>query len=180
MNRKRVSVILLVLLLPPFLEGCSTGGGDCDRLRSELEKTKSELVTAKSLLDRTREELEVAKQELANAMAKLSEANKKILALEERVGNRKRLYEGMEMRLKETTSLCEKEKRIAETNLISALHEVSFLKQKIEELINGLETVSDELDVTRDANAVLQREIQRLTRENRRLRETIGTSAVRP
>ncbi|MBW1998331.1 MAG: hypothetical protein JRJ29_10260 [Deltaproteobacteria bacterium] len=179
MNKRRVSIVVSVLVLLPLLQGCFAGE-DCDRLRSELEKTKSELVTAKSLLDKTRKELEVVKRELADAMAKLGEANKKILVFEETVGNRERVRQETEKKLKETTSLCEKKKRIAEANLVSALHEVTFLKQRIEELINGLETVSGELDITRDANAVLQREVQRLTRENIRLRKTSGASISRP
>lgn len=176
MNRTEISIMLSALLMSLLLQGCSAGQGDCEEIRAELERSKSRLIATKAELEKTVDELKMTRGALNQARAEFKEVKEGILALKIDAKNKERLFESKRNQFKGTIDDCRKQKSLVEADLAGARHEVVFLKQKIDELLQGLERVSGELDITRNANMALREEIQRLTRENLRLRETLEGS----
>ncbi|MBW2030034.1 MAG: hypothetical protein JRH06_10575 [Deltaproteobacteria bacterium] len=176
MNRTEIPIMLSALLVSFLLQGCSAAQGDCEKIRAELEQTKSRLAATKVELEKAVAELKMTRGALNQARAEFKEVKEEILALKVDAKNKERLFESKRNQFKGTIDDCRKRKSLLEAELAGARHEVVFLRQKMDELLQGLERVSGELDITRNANMALREEIQRLTRENLRLRETLGRS----
>lgn len=151
LRRFRVPVSLICLLLAQA--GCGVAREEHEEVRARLEKVNMELVTAKTELESTRKTLE--------------RAGTRIMELERSLGEeRNRLETLMKSRVRE--------KKTVQAPLIGARQEMAFLRQKVEELMQGLKQTSGELDLTRSANEALQDQVSDLTGERDRLRALLS------
>lgn len=151
LRRFGVPVSLICLLLAQA--GCGVGREEHEEVLARLEKVNTELVTAKTELESTRKALERAGTRIMEMERSLGEDRKKLETLLKSRG---------------------REKRTVQAPLIGAQQEIEFLRQKVEELMEGLKQTSGELDLTRKANEALQGQVSDLTGERDRLRELLS------
>lgn len=152
----------LILIL---VWGC-TSREDHEKVVSELRKKDEALSKARAELDASREKIHDGIADLARAMAQLERQKIKLSEME------KSLSQSRDQ-LTRILGAHEKEKQLMRAELAGEQNRARYLKQSQEELIQGLERISSDLDTTRVANELLKVEVNKLNNETNRLKEIL-------
>ena len=142
------------------LAACGVSKDDHEKIVSEYNKAMAELAKKEAELNMTKAELEKTKIKLNKANNGVSE--KKISLTK------------TPNQIKIALEKCSHEKRAKESSLIATRHEVTYLRNKMEELINSFNKVSNELNLAEKANEVLREQLDELAAERDRLKKLVN------
>lgn len=157
-------LIHLVLLLAvtgsiSTLAACGISKDDHEKIEAEHKKTMTDLVKKEDELDKTMAELEKTKIKLEQANHELAEKKSSLM----------KTHNQINMALEK----CSQERKTMETSFIAARREVTYLRDKMDELIQSFKKVSDELNLAEKANEILRQQMNELTAERDRLKKLV-------
>jgi len=157
-------LIHLVLLLAvagslSTLAACGISKDEHEKIVAEHKKTITDLAKKRDELDKISAELEKTKIKLKQTNHELAEKERSLT----KANNQ----------LKNTSEKFSKEKKAMESSLIAARHEVGYLRDKMDELIQSFKKASDELNMAEKANEILHQQMNELTAERDRLKKLV-------
>jgi chromosome segregation ATPase len=140
---KQTVTLLIMNITLIGLVGCGISKDEHEKVVSQLEKVNEELAKTRSDLEQTNKK-----------MIKLD-------ALQPDEPNKLRIALRKEKRAR----------KLLRASLADSQRETTILRQQLDELTQSLMKVTRELDVTKQANEVLKRQIDELMKEKTRLQE---------
>ena len=151
--------LLTVIGLVSTLAACGVSKDEHEKIVSERNKAVAELADKKDELDKTKFELEKTKTRLNQVNQGLAEKKNSLAKTDNQI----------RMALEK----CSQEKRAMQSSLIATRREVKYFRDKMEELINSFNKVSNDLNLAKKANEILRQQIDELTTERDRLKKLV-------